>query len=299
MPRPAARAALAAWALLAVAAFAGCAAPAPNTAGGRGGPLDETTRPPAVAVEFVQLRADVAPRQAQVRVTNGTGEALRVGAVRVEDARFDAPATRVVAGRASRVPAGGVVDVRVQLPPADCAAPDEGEVRVVLELETPSGARTVEAVAPDPLGFVAPLHARECLHQSVGDAASLAFTGFIPSPAGAPATLVLTVAPTGDGAARVSGIRETNLLDFGVATVGAWFPLELDIAAGDAAPITVEVPIEPTRCDPHAVMEDKRGTVFGVRAEAGGRSGQLDLYVGDELRGEVLAWVGAWCGFGG
>lgn len=276
---------------------AGCA-PGPSRGDGVGAP-GEPTHEPDVTVELVQLRADVAPRQAQVHVTNGTGEPLAIGEVRVEDPRFDGPATRVVAGRTSTVPAGGSVDIRVQLPPVDCDAPDDGTPTVVLELLVDEGAAQVTASAPDPLGFIAPLHARECRRERLADASTLAFTGFEPSPPGESAALELTVTPTGDGSATIVGVQRTNLLDFGAAAVDGAYPLDLAIDPGDEEPVSIELPIVPYRCDPHAVQEDKRGTIFDVRVEFEGEPGEIEVFVGDELRGEILSWVAEWCGFGG
>ena len=60
----------------------------------------------------------------------------------------------------------------------------------------------------------------------------------------------------------------------------------------------MQIPLVPFRCDPHAVLEDKRGTIFDVRVEHQGESGEFTLFVGDEMRGRILTWVGDWCGFG-
>ncbi len=275
----------------AVLMLAGCGTPGDA-------PAVEPTLPPGVTVELIQLRADVAPRHAQVHVTNGSGSAITIGDVRVEDPRFGAPAARVVAGRTSTVPAGRSVDVRVQLAAVDCDASDDGEPVVVLELLADDGSTEVTASASDPLGFVAPLHARECLKERLTDAATLAFTGFTASAPGDPAALELTVVPTGDGAATIVGVQRTNLIDFGGATVAGAYPLDLEIEPG-AGPSVVELPLVPLRCDPHAVQEDKRGTIFDVRIELDGRPGEIELFVGDRMRGEILSWVAAWCGFGG
>ncbi|MFB7894333.1 hypothetical protein ACFC1I_19180 [Microbacterium sp. NPDC056044] len=280
------------FALAGALALTGCAV-SPES------PEPAPTLPAGVAVEFQQLRSDVAGRQAQVHLQNGGDAPLTVGEVRVEDARFDGPAVRVIAGRVSTVAPGGTVDIRVHLPPVDCSAPDDGEADVVLELTGDSASAEVTASAPDPLGFVAALHARECLLERVTDAASLAFTGFEPSAPGAPAALELTVSPTGDGAVKIEGIGRTNLIDFAGATSEEVHALDVEVAEGDSAPVVVQIPIVPFRCDPHAVQEDKRGTVFDLAVERQGESGSVELFVGEEMRGKILTWVAAWCGFGG
>lgn len=274
------------------AALTGCAA-----MGGSAEP--DPTLPPGVTVEFVQLRADVAPRQAQVHVTNGSDAPITIGDVRVEDPRFEGPATRVIAGRTSTVPAGRSVDVRVQLPVVDCGASEDAVPEVVLELVEEDGSAEVTASATEPLGFVAPLHERECRRERLADAATVAFTGFRASEPGSPAALELTITPTGSGAATIVGVQRTNLIDFTGATASGAFPLDVVIEPGAGSPVVVEVPLVPFRCDPHAVQEDKRGTIFAVRVDVDGERGDIDVFVGDELRGEILSWVVAWCGYGG
>jgi hypothetical protein len=258
----------------------------------------EPTLPAGVTVELVQLRADVAPRHAQVHVVNGSGAAITVGDVRVEDPRFDGPATRVVARRTSTIPEGRSVDVRVQLAPVDCDVRD-GTATVVLELLDADATVEVTAAASDPLDFVAPLHERECRRERLADAATVAFTGFTASATGEPAALELTITPTGAGDAKIVGVQRTNLLEFRGAAADGAYPLSVDIVEGAVEPVVVKLPLVPFRCDPHAVLEDKRGTIFGVTVEAGGDSGDIEVFVGDEMRGDILSWVAEWCDFAG
>jgi len=271
-----------------IAALSGCAA----------APAPAPTLPAGVTAELQQLRADVAARQAEVHVTNGSDAPLTVGEVRIEDPRFDGPSTRAVADRVSTIPAGSSVDIRVQLAPVACDVPDDGTSTVVLEIIGDAGTAQVEASAPDPVGFLAPLHARECLQERVRDAAAVAFTGFTPSAPGEPAALELTITPTGSGAVTLVGVERTNLIDFTGPGDDELYTVGVDVAAGDTEPIVIDVPIVPFRCDPHAVQEDKRGTVFDVRVELDGEPGEFELFVGDDLRGRILTWVGQWCGFG-
>ncbi len=255
--------------------------------------------PEGLEVSLLQLRADVAPRQAQVHVVNGTDATLIVGEVRVEDDRLDGPAVRVVADRTSRIAPGGVVDIRVQLPEVACPAPAEAAPTVVLELLDDDGAAT-EASAPAEvaLGFLAPLHERECRAQALADAADVSFTDFAPSEPGEPARLELTIAPTGDGSATIVGVQNTNLIDFAAETVDGAFPVDVEITADDTTPIVIDLPLVPFRCDPHAVQEDKRGTIFDVRVVIDGEPGEIERFVGEDLRGRILSWVADWCGFG-
>lgn len=282
---------------LALVGCAGAGAGVPGEPASRG----STALPDGVTVEIVQLRADVALRQAQVHVVNGGDTDLQIGEVAVDDSRFTAPATRVLDGRTSTLPAGGEVDIRVQLPEAACSATMAAAAQPTVELAfLADGVEgTARVAAADPLGFLAPLHERECRAAALAEAATLAFTGFTPAPPGQPATLQLTVTPTGRGEATVVAVQTTNLLDFGPASVDGAFPLDLPVVPGDTGPTVVDIPLLPSRCDPHAVQEDKRGTIFDVRLSLDGEPGEIELFVGDALRGDILTWVSSWCGFAG
>lgn len=271
-----------------IATMCGCAA----------SPAPAPTLPAGVSVELQQLRSDVAARQAEVHITNGSGSPLTVGEVRLEDPRFDGASARAIADRVSTIPPGGTVDIRVQLAAVDCDAPDDATAKVVLELIGDAGTVEVEASAPDPVGFLAPLHARECLVERLSEAATVTFTGFTPSPPGEPASLELTITPTGSGAASITGIERTNLIDFAAPGDDEVYPLDVEVSADDSEPVVIAVPLVPFRCDPHAVQEDKRGTIFDVEIGLDGEAGEIELFVGDDLRGRILTWVGDWCGFG-
>jgi len=272
----------------------GCsAAPAPT-------PTLTPTLPEGVTVGLEQLRSDVSTRTAQVRVTNDSGAAITVAGVSVEDDRFAGPSRRVIADRVSTIASGSSVDVRVQLAPVDCDAADDGTARVVIELVSDAGTTEAVASAADPLGFLERLHARECLAERLADAVTPEFTGFTASPPGEPAALELTLTPAGGGAdATVVGVERTNLLDLDGQGDDKLFPLDVEIHPGDTRPVVVVLPVVPARCDPHVVQEDKRGTIFDVRVELDGEPGEIELFVGEELRGRILTWVAQWCGFGG
>ncbi len=254
----------------------------------------------------MQLRGDVATRQAQVQVTNDSRRTIMIGDVRVEDPRFDGP--RRVSSTASAPSVRAVASTsRCSCPPsraptATSATTATAAPEVVLEIGDEESAASVRTVADDPLGFIAPLHERECRAQALADAATLEFTGFDPSPAGEAATLELTVTPSGEGRATIVAVQATNLLGFGPESVDGAFPLDIEIDAGQAGtatePIVVEVPIVPFRCDPHAVQEDKRGTIFDIRLALDGEPGEIELFVGEDLRGRILTWVADWCDFG-
>ena len=256
-------------------------------------------RPDGVTAQLVQLRSDVAARQAQVRLHNGGDTDLTIGTLAVSDPRFEGDATRVLE-RDSLVRAGATVDIRIQLPEMDCAASDDGASALAFTYSADDGPRQAETPIDDPLDFIAPLHARECRADAVADAAALTLASFTPSVAGEPADLLLEIAPTGEAAAEVVGIQTTNLLTFAAAagTTADTFPIGVAVAAGDTDSLAVHLPLVPLRCDPHAVQEDKRGTIFTLEVEVDGEPGEIELAASEDMRGSILTWVANWCGFG-
>ncbi|MCH6230308.1 hypothetical protein MK786_06115 [Microbacterium sp. CFH 31415] len=261
-----------------------------------------TGLPDGVTVELQQGRSDVAARQAQVVVRNGTDETLVVGSVEVEDPRFAAPIVRVEE-RESTIGPGRTVGIRVQLPDAACAGDATEAVgsTVILDYTLGDDSGRASAGIEDPIGFIEPLHVRDCRADAVADAAHVSFTDFDPSPPGEPAALMLGIAPTGRSAVLISGIQTTNLITFedGGDTALETLPIGLEVREGDTGMTEVSLPIVPIRCDPHAVQEDKRGTIFDLEVEVDGEPGEIELAASEELRGQVLTWVADWCGFGG
>lgn len=249
--------------------------------------------PPGVAVELTQLRSDVAERRMQVRVQNDTDAVIEVEGVTVADRRFAEPAHRVN-DRPTSIAPGRTVALPVQLAPAACAAPAAVDVTVTLTYRLDDALRTTTVAAREDFPFLADLHARECLAASVAASAALSLGPFAPSPPGEPAVLPLEVAPhTGGAAVRLVAIRETNLLSYRQRDAAATaYPLDRRVGATAES---IALPIVPARCDPHAVQEDKRGTVFTLDVEVDGHAGTIQLAASPELRADILTWVTAWC----
>ena len=117
-----------------------------------------------------------------------------VGDVRVEDPRFEGPATRVV-DRISAVPAGGRVDIRVQLPPVACPAGDAEDAdssgatapEVVLEIGDDDSAASVRTDRRRPARLHRAAARARVPRAGAGGCRHPRVLGFEPSPAGEPA----------------------------------------------------------------------------------------------------------------
>ncbi len=72
-------------------------------------------------------------------------------------------------------------------------------------------------------------------------------------------------------------------------------PVGLELSVGDSPRPSSTFPIRPGRCDPHAIAEDKVGTLFPIAVTVGGRTGTFRLPSTDEFRAQVYTFVQAYC----
>lgn len=139
---------------LATLALAGCAeAPHPSPSA--------TALPMGIAASISQATGDVAGRQAEVRIHNGAEDTLVIGKVELDDDRLDGIAERVDEGEIDIAP-GRTVNIRVQLPASDCAAPDEGTTMLEVKFALGAADSIARMEVSDTWGFLTELHQREC-----------------------------------------------------------------------------------------------------------------------------------------
>jgi hypothetical protein len=73
------------------------------------------------------------------------------------------------------------------------------------------------------------------------------------------------------------------------------WPRGVQVSAGDP-PAELRLAIRPARCDPHALAEDKIGTLLPFHVTTGRRSGVLKIDTGDVIRHRIYDFVTAACG---
>lgn len=245
-----------------------------------------------LSVEIRQARSDWALRVVQVRVTNaGPGD------VTVTQARLVTPDDDGVAtsDRERPVRAGVDRDVSVALGDPDCASPTAAPASVELDLVDDAGRASTLVVTPqDPQGHLARIHGEDCAAAAVAAGATLALDDALtttPVDGRLAATITLDATPVDGGpSVAITQVDGTVLLaPVGGAT--SW------TVSGE--PMSIPLQVVPSRCDAHAVAEDKRGTFFGVHATVDGVP-QPVFYVAssDELRGALHDFVGESCGMG-
>ena len=251
--------------------------------------------PDDVTAVLVQLRSDVAARQAQVEVHNGTDQPLHIADVTVSDPRLAESASRVL-DRESTVPPGGTVDIRIQLPAMACDV-TTGSLTVQLTFVGRGAPEVRQGPLPDKLDVLSPIHEQECRAQALGRAAALSIASFAPSPAGRSGRS--DARDRADGRGRRSD-RRHPVHEPAVFRATTWAVISRSTSRSrkTTRPRPSMLPLVPFRCDPHAVQEDKRGTVFDLDVEVAGDPGVVQLAASEDMRGDILTWVAEWCGFG-
>lgn len=253
-------------ALLGVLMLSGCAPEGGLPVEGRG--LD---------VELRQNRDQYAAHTAIIRISNTSQDPVVVTSLEVSGSAFTEATTRE---RTSAVPAGQTKDLAIVLPRADCdATADRLQAGVVLHLDDGSTV-SIDAL-PDPTNALPRIHATDCTATRVAALATVSAAPTVRLKGSGPTTvavLTISVIPTGGpGRLELVELRSTVLLQPapsapGGTTAEAW-PLHVVVDAS-SSPLTIDIRIVPTRCDPHALAEDKVGTLFPlvVRIDGGEES---------------------------
>lgn len=275
-------------ALLAIAAAAGCSSPPAGTL------------PAGVAIDVYQSRIDYSEHKLEVALRNDSAMPVEVLALSFSSPAF--PPSVDYERAPTVVRPGTTTDFRLLLPPADCRAEDP-DPRVVVRFSFDGQERTVTMRPDDRLGQLPTVVAEDCRGQAVAGVASI-FVGDTLRYGvvdGRRAVLVDVLAtPTGEGGTlRIDDVRGTVLLDLldpETGAVGTTVPLGLDLGAADR-PVRFTLTLVAARCDPHVVLEDKRGTFFPLTVTTQRDTGRIYLGVSDAQRSELYDFVGESCGW--
>jgi hypothetical protein len=241
-----------------------------------------------VTVQLAQFRSDVTDRRVQLRVVNDGDQDITIGAASLDSDGLSEAARW--SGDSARVAVGMARDLPVILPAPDCD--DLGAaVTVALSLESPEP-MTMHVTPTDELDVLASVLRQDCFDLTVAERVTIT-----------PAEAIRTEIRDGELVALLDirfeptepvvllDVRGTNLL-YPTSGASAW-PFDTELT--DARTITLD--IVPTRCDPHAVAEDKRGTLFPVDLDLGDGPGLMYVPVSDEVRGQLYDFVAAHCGW--
>jgi hypothetical protein len=277
--------------LLAVSTLAGCAAT----------PEPAVELPAGVTVNVYQTRTDLAARQLEVSVHNGSDDELTITGLVFEGDQFTEPA--VWQRDQTSISAGLTADLPVPLAAPDCEATGTG-LRVQLDFalaDGRSGSASIEAT--DEVDRMPRLAFEDCLAAEVAAHAQITATTLprsVTIGSRLVAELDLAVEPTGaPGSITVDEALGTTLLGLADPVTGSYAEaqsLGITIDEQSAASV-ITLQLVPNRCDAHAVMEDKRGTVLPLRVTTDeGESGIVYVTTPDDVKAALFAYVAAACG---
>lgn len=254
-----------------------------------------------------QFRDNYGKQIIEIQLTNNTADTVTVQAASIATPLFAAGIAWRASPDAVQIPPGQAKSLPAKLTAANCGtdtgstgpgstgSEGPGAVSVTVRL-SPNGAPE-SLPATDPFGVLARNNTEQCL---AGEAGAVAAIGLGPqldiSGDGQRAVLRLSIRPSPaspSGARRliIERIDGTPLLEEDPAK--PW-PLHLTVEAGGLAR-ELELGIRPARCDPHAVAEDKVGTVIPLSVMVGARTGILKIAADRDLRGRILDFVTAAC----
>lgn len=195
------------------------------------------------------------------------------------------------------MPAGHRLDLPVPLAELSCPAAAATTPIVELTILRGGGEQRLELAPSDPFGQLARLHEDGCFAVSLARLGELRIVDFsAPLDATEPAGLVFDAAARGDSGYTVTGVRSTTLISPAPDGVGRD---EVPLAWRVGSPETSwTLAFVPTRCDPHAVLEDKQGTLIPFSAQRDdGVEGRLVVAAPEPVRTRIFEYVARFCGF--
>jgi hypothetical protein len=264
------------------------------------------TAPPLTAM-VNQFRDNYGKQIVEIQLTNNSSHTITVQAAGLGTPLFAAGIAWRASPDGAGIPPGQAKSLPAHLTAANCAAgtgtgsPGDAQDPVSVTVRLSPGGAHESLPATDPFGVLPRNNTEQCLARDAGSVATIGLGPALEiSRDGKGALLRLSVRPSvrtppeqQGGASRlvIERIDGTPLLAEDPAR--PW-PLDLTVDAGGPAQ-ELELGIRPARCDPHAVAEDKVGTVIPLRVRVGARTGILKIAADRDLRGRILDFVTVAC----
>ncbi|MCU1566288.1 MAG: hypothetical protein JWQ56_1225 [Pseudarthrobacter sp.] len=259
------------------------------------------TDPQPISVEINQSRDQYGKQAILLQFTNTTGGPLTLGEARVSTPLFGGELRWQPAGAELELPPGQPKSLPVQLPAPECfdgSAPvDEALAAVQFTSPGQSALQELTLRANDPFGVLVRNNAELCLAAGAAGVADIALDSSLEVAADgrtAVVRLVATPKAPADGAAKslvLDHIQGTTLL---AEVPGHPWPADITIVQG-GPPTEWRLWLRPARCDPHAVAEDKVGTLLPLHVRADAHEGQLKVAADPVLRAQLYDFVTRAC----
>ena len=282
----------------AVPPLAGCTAPEPQ----------ESAGPLPITVEVNQSRDQYGKQAIQLLLTNVSGGPLTVTAAQLASPLFQGDILWEPTGGSLELPPGQPKSLPARLPAPVCGR-DQSTAQqstaqqpvATVRYSEPGrpGLREAASVAVDPFGVLQRNNGELCLAAEAAAVADIVLDHRLEvAPDSRTAVVRLVITPKkADGAG--TDIRSVTIASIDGTTLiaepgdGPW-PRNVRIVQG-APRSELRLRIRPARCDPHAIAEDKVGTLLPLQVSVGDREGQLKIAAGTALRGQIYDFVTAAC----
>lgn len=285
---------MAAVALL--AGLTGCGSdpdPAPTDSG-----PSEAALPGTLTAYVDQSRVARVGRSVFVRLVNSAETTVTVTRAEISSARFGEVLWTSAAGEGEEgkeiVNEG---DLEFELPPATCGTGSDADVRLTYRVG--DGPELVsETLATDRYGAIALFLDRDCAEQTMAEAAEVVLGEHRVVGEGRESYFELPVTVTASGDrpdVAFGGFEGTVLFRTVPPTPLHGLVDELPLAAGASEDVVLR--LAPTRCDPHALAEDKVGTLVGVHVTGPGLPAGSAYYlpISDDARGDLRGFFATYC----
>ena len=248
----------------------------------------------AVAAAVDQSRADYTDRVINIMVTNTSAQPLLVTSAALHSPLYDGAADwKPTRTGGTKVAPGATVSLPADLPAVRCSAgpsPAAAEHRITVTLDGEGPAPgMVEVPAGDPHGVLGRNYTGDCLAQAAASVAGLRVNPGLQVLAGSGTAVVgIDVQPSGGkGSLVIESFGTTTLL-----SEDAEHPWPKDIRVAGTDPASrLALHVVPTRCDPHALADDKLGTKIPVTIRTAGGHGVLRLDGGRDFAREVYRFI--------
>lgn len=279
-------------AVAAVIPVGACTVPGPQE-------QQESARPLQITVEVNQSRDQYGKQAIQLLFTNVSGGPLKMIAARLASPLFQGDILWQPAGGSLELPPNQPKSVPVRLPAPVCGGKSTSQQSVAhVRYSEPGRAGLLEVapVAADPYGVLERNNMELCLAAEAAAVADIALDRRLDVAAdGRTAVVRLVITPKEtDGAVKTMTIGSIDGTTLVAEPADRPWPRDVRIVQG-TRPTQLRLRIRPARCDPHAIAEDKVGTLLPLHVSAGGRQGLLKIAAGIALRAQIYDFVTAAC----
>lgn len=255
------------------------------------------TEPDTISVDVIQGRTDRDARVIVLDVTN-TGETpIQLVEARLDTPQFVEPA---VWNRGTTLAPGLTVSLRAPLAEPVCPVAEGAEPVVTVDFLDSAGAAHTQVVSPtQSTDVLAIIERDDCIAVLAAKIADIRVSESVTWTPGAhlPAALQLVASPTGTGALEIVEARSTILLQIvdGSGERVSALPVAATVDA-DSGDQTITLDLVPSRCDPHAIAEDKRGTIMIVAVRLDdGAEGVVYVRSSDAVKAELFEFITDFC----